>query len=79
MTLASIFFDTAQVYGRVRAENEKLVGEAISPFKDRIQVATKFGFVFDEKQHLKAVNLIVFRRLQVINWARRPAFGVFPP
>ncbi len=50
MTLASIFFDTAQVYGRVRAENEKLVGEAISPFKDRIQVATKFGFVFDENE-----------------------------
>lgn len=44
------FFDTAQVYGRVRAENEKLVGEAISPFKDRIQVATKFGFVFDENE-----------------------------
>ncbi len=50
MTLASIFFDTAQVYGRVRAENEKLVGEAISPFKDRIQVATKFVFVFDENE-----------------------------
>ena len=44
------FFDSAQVYGRVRAENEKLVGEAISPFKDRIQVATKFGFVFDENE-----------------------------
>ena len=44
------FFDTAQVYGRIRAENEKLVGEAISPFKDRIQVATKFGFVFDENE-----------------------------
>lgn len=48
--LGVIFFDTAQVYGRVRAENEKLVGEAISPFKDRIQVATKFGFVFDENE-----------------------------
>lgn len=44
------FFDTAQVYGRVRAQNEKFVGQAIAPFKNRIQVATKFGFVFDEHE-----------------------------
>lgn len=44
------FFDTAQVYGRVRAQNEKFVEQAIAPFKNRIQVATKFGFVFDEHE-----------------------------
>lgn len=44
------FFDTAQVYGRVRAQNEKFVGQAIAPFKNRIQVASKFGFVFDEHE-----------------------------
>lgn len=42
------FFDTAQVYGRTRGQNERLVGEAIAPFKNNIQIATKFGFIFDE-------------------------------
>lgn len=65
MTLASIFFDTAQVYGRVRAENEKLVGEAISPFKDRIQVATKFGFVFDENEKRSKGNSTAARKTSV--------------
>lgn len=39
------FFDTAQVYGpRV---NEELVGEALEPVRDRVVVATKFGFELD--------------------------------
>lgn len=42
------FFDTAQVYGRTRGQNERLVGEAIAPLKNNIQIATKFGFIFDE-------------------------------
>jgi len=34
-------FDTAQVYGPLT--NEKLVGEALSPYKGRIAISTKFG------------------------------------
>ena len=36
------FFDTAEVYGPFT--NEDLVGEALSPFKDKVIIATKFGF-----------------------------------
>src|SRR6266481_982999 len=35
-------FDTAQVYGPFL--NEELVGEALAPFRDRVVIATKFGF-----------------------------------
>src|ERR1022692_1522343 len=36
------FFDTAEVYGPFT--NEELVGEALAPFRDRVTIATKFGF-----------------------------------
>lgn len=36
------FFDTAEVYGPFT--NEKLVGEALAPVRDRVVLATKFGF-----------------------------------
>ena len=36
------FFDTAEVYGPFT--NEELVGEALAPFRDRVAIATKFGF-----------------------------------
>src|ERR1700742_3189606 len=36
------FFDTAEVYGPF--ENEEVVGEALRPFRDRVVIATKFGF-----------------------------------
>jgi aryl-alcohol dehydrogenase-like predicted oxidoreductase len=36
------FFDTAEVYGPFL--NEELVGEALAPFRDRVAIATKFGF-----------------------------------
>lgn len=36
------FFDTAEVYGPYT--NEVLVGEALSPFRDRVVIASKFGF-----------------------------------
>jgi aryl-alcohol dehydrogenase-like predicted oxidoreductase len=36
------FFDTAEVYGPYT--NEDLVGEALEPFKDKVVIATKFGF-----------------------------------
>jgi aryl-alcohol dehydrogenase-like predicted oxidoreductase len=35
-------FDTAQVYGPFT--NEDVVGEALSPFRDEVVIATKFGF-----------------------------------
>jgi aryl-alcohol dehydrogenase-like predicted oxidoreductase len=36
------FFDTAEAYGPWA--NEELVGEALQPFRDRVVIATKFGF-----------------------------------
>jgi aryl-alcohol dehydrogenase-like predicted oxidoreductase len=39
------FFDTAEVYGPFT--NEELVGEALAPFRDRVVIATKFGFKLD--------------------------------
>lgn len=39
------FFDTAEVYGPFT--NERLVGEALSPFRDKVAIATKFGFDMD--------------------------------
>ena len=37
------FFDTAEAYGPFA--NEELVGEALAPVRDRVVIATKFGFV----------------------------------
>ena len=39
------FFDTAEVYGPYT--NEDLVGEALEPVRDRVVIATKFGFRMD--------------------------------
>jgi aryl-alcohol dehydrogenase-like predicted oxidoreductase len=39
------FFDTAEVYGPFT--NEELVGEALAPVRDRVVIATKFGFDID--------------------------------
>lgn len=36
------FFDTAEVYGPYT--NEELVGEALAPYRDKVIIATKFGF-----------------------------------
>ena len=36
------FFDTAEAYGPFT--NEELVGEALAPMRDRVVIATKFGF-----------------------------------
>jgi aryl-alcohol dehydrogenase-like predicted oxidoreductase len=36
------FFDTAEVYGPF--SNEIMVGEALAPFRDKVVIATKFGF-----------------------------------
>jgi aryl-alcohol dehydrogenase-like predicted oxidoreductase len=40
--LGVTFFDTAEVYGPFA--NEELVGEALEPHRDRVVIATKFGF-----------------------------------
>jgi aryl-alcohol dehydrogenase-like predicted oxidoreductase len=42
------FFDTAEVYGPFT--NEKLVGEALRPHRDRVVIATKFGFKIVDEQ-----------------------------
>ncbi|WP_213989192.1 aldo/keto reductase [Sodalis sp. dw_96] len=49
------FFDTAEVYGPYT--NEDVVGEALAPFRDRVVIATKFGFELpstDGKQNLNS-------------------------
>jgi aryl-alcohol dehydrogenase-like predicted oxidoreductase len=54
------FFDTAEVYGPYT--NEELVGEALAPFRDKVVIATKFGFKIDgsiglnsRPEHIKKV------------------------
>jgi aryl-alcohol dehydrogenase-like predicted oxidoreductase len=42
------FFDTAQVYGPF--VNEEVVGEALAPVRDKVIIATKFGFQFDSEK-----------------------------
>jgi aryl-alcohol dehydrogenase-like predicted oxidoreductase len=41
------FFDTAEVYGPFT--NEELVGEALAPVRDRVVIATKFGWKLKPK------------------------------
>ena len=66
-------FDTAQVYGPYT--NEALVGEALAPFRDRVVIATKFGFQFDadgtetglnsRPEHVRRTTEDSLRRLRV--------------
>ena len=42
------FFDTAEAYGPFT--NEELVGEALAPVRDRVVIATKFGFEDGDSQ-----------------------------
>ena len=48
------FFDTAEVYGPY--VNEEVLGEALAPIRDRVVIATKFGFEFDDKGGQNGVN-----------------------
>jgi aryl-alcohol dehydrogenase-like predicted oxidoreductase len=67
------FFDTAEVYGPF--VNEELVGEALSPFREDVVIATKFGFRFDSEgrsvglssrpEHIKHVADASLQRLRV--------------
>jgi aryl-alcohol dehydrogenase-like predicted oxidoreductase len=67
-------FDTAEVYGPYI--NEELVGEALAPFRSRVSIATKFGFVIGTPQgsgpgvdsrpaHIRAVVEASLKRLRV--------------
>jgi aryl-alcohol dehydrogenase-like predicted oxidoreductase len=40
------FFDTAEVYGPYN--NEEIVGEALAPFRNKVVIATKFGFNIED-------------------------------
>ncbi len=68
------FFDTAEAYGPYA--NEELVGEALAPVRDRVVIATKFGFKFDpatqasagldsRPEHIREVAEASLRRLRV--------------
>jgi aryl-alcohol dehydrogenase-like predicted oxidoreductase len=69
------FFDTAEVYGPYT--NEELVGEALSPFRGQVVIATKFGFKPDPNggprwgsldsrpEHIRQVAEGSLKRLQV--------------
>lgn len=71
------FFDTAEVYGPF--DNEILVGKALKPVRDRVTIATKFGFKISEQgsgaermigvdsrpEHVKAVAEASLRRLGI--------------
>lgn len=48
------FFDTAEVYGPF--VNEEVVGEALQPIRDRVVIATKFGFAFDDAGRQSGVS-----------------------
>ena len=65
------FFDTAEVYGPYA--NEELVGEALAPLRDRVVIATKFGFKIEggkqagldsRPAHIKDVADASLKRLQ---------------
>ncbi len=68
------FFDTAEVYGPFT--NEELVGEALSPFRGKVVIATKFGFKPDPNggprwsgldsrpEHIKEVAEASLKRLK---------------
>lgn len=45
--LGVTLFDTAELYNLGTDANEALLGEAVAPFRDEVQIATKFGNVYD--------------------------------
>jgi aryl-alcohol dehydrogenase-like predicted oxidoreductase len=66
-------FDTAEVYGPFT--NEELVGEGLAPFRERVVIATKFGFKLDptsgrsigvdsRPEHIKEVAEASLKRLR---------------
>jgi aryl-alcohol dehydrogenase-like predicted oxidoreductase len=71
--LGVTFFDTAEVYGPFT--NEVLVGKALSPIREQVVIATKFGFHFDANgkqaglnsrpEHIKEVAEASLKRLNI--------------
>jgi len=71
--LGVTFFDTAEAYGPFA--NEKLVGKALSPIRERVVIATKFGFRFDadgkqaglnsRPEHIREVAEASLQRLDI--------------
>src|SRR5271168_1656991 len=47
-------FDTAEGYGPFT--NERLVGEALEPVRDRVLVCTKFGFKINERNEIVGLD-----------------------
>jgi aryl-alcohol dehydrogenase-like predicted oxidoreductase len=69
--LGVTFFDTAEVYGPFT--NEELVGEALAPVRDRVVIATKFGFKIENgkqagldsrPEHIREVAEASLKRLK---------------
>src|SRR5215208_6469538 len=70
--LGVTFFDTAEVYGPFK--NEELLGKALSPVRQNVVIATKFGFHFDANgkqaglnsrpEHIREVAEASLRRLK---------------
>jgi aryl-alcohol dehydrogenase-like predicted oxidoreductase len=64
------FFDTAEVYGPFT--NEELVGDALAPFRDKVVIASKFGFDLEggsgglnsRPEHIKKVIETSLKRLK---------------
>jgi aryl-alcohol dehydrogenase-like predicted oxidoreductase len=62
------FFDTAEVYGPFA--NEDLVGEALAPFRDKVVIASKFGFDLEagglnsRPEHIKKAVEASLKRLK---------------
>jgi aryl-alcohol dehydrogenase-like predicted oxidoreductase len=48
------FFDTAEAYGPYK--NEEVVGEALRPVRDKVVIATKFGFAFGDNGAMTGLN-----------------------
>src|ERR1700741_4185549 len=68
--LGVTFFDTAEAYGPFT--NEELVGEALAPVRDKVVIATKFGFengvpgqgTNSKPKRIKAVAEAALKRLK---------------
>src|SRR5580704_16786758 len=61
------FFDTAEVYGPFL--NEDLVGEALAPFRNKLVIATKFGFDLsgsDNRPGAAGLNSLPERIMQAV-------------
>jgi aryl-alcohol dehydrogenase-like predicted oxidoreductase len=57
--LGVTFFDTAEIYGPFT--NEELVGKALSPVRDQVVIATKFGFQIDPDRKQRPLSATLRR------------------